>query len=89
MGGTTAPVGSTAPMDLFSLDIPKNYSAPPHIILSAAKAKGLEVAATFVRRNKGIFLDMTIYNKSMMVHDRCAGKPQVQRWPFLPLAVPK
>lgn len=66
-----APVAAN-PMDLFSLSTPTNYVAPPQVILSAARAKGLEVSATFARRNKGIFLDMTLSNKTMMVSDVCS-----------------
>ena len=58
---------TSSPMDLFSLSAPTNYVAPQQVVLPAARAKGLEVSATFARRNKGIFMDLTLANKTMMV----------------------
>ena len=61
-------LGGGPGMDLFSLAAPAtSYSAPPTIILKAAQAKGLEVGATFSRRNKTIYMDMSFTNRSMVV----------------------
>ena len=68
-----APAAMSAPapamgMDLFSLAAPSaNFVAPPVVILKAAQAKGLEVSATFARRNRTIQMDLSFSNRSMMV----------------------
>ncbi|XP_063677256.1 AP-1 complex subunit beta-1-like isoform X3 [Bolinopsis microptera] len=84
-----APVASS-PMDLFSLSAPTTYVAPPQVILPAARAKGLEVSATFARRNKGIFIDLTFANKTMMAMSGFAiqlNKNSFGLSPGAPLAV--
>ena len=62
------PGGGTG-LDFFSLGMGgfTNYTAPHQTMLDAANAKGLEVTATFARRNNGIFMDMNITNRAMAV----------------------
>jgi len=67
LGGGAAPAPAASnPMDLFSLSAPANYVAPPVVLLPAGRAKGLEVSGTFARRNKVIYMDLTLTNKTMM-----------------------
>jgi len=62
-------MGAAAPVpDLFSLGTPvsTSYTAPPTVLLTAEKGKGLAVAASFARRQANMYMDITLTNKSMM-----------------------
>ena len=63
--------GGAGDMDLFSLGTTAApYVAPTQILLTAAKAKGLELSTSFSRKGGSIFMDMSFSNKAMMVSFR-------------------
>ena len=51
---------STPALNPFQLVLPKE------IVLPASKGKGLEVSATFARRNNEIYMDLTLLNKALL-----------------------
>ncbi|KAI6655021.1 AP-1 complex subunit beta-1 isoform X1 [Oopsacas minuta] len=51
---------STPVLNPFQLILPKQ------VVLPAAKGKGLEVSVTFARRNKDIYMDLTLFNKALL-----------------------
>ena len=53
--------------DIFggSAEMSSSYVPPQEVWLAAAKGKGMEVTGTFSRRNKQIFMELTVSNKAM------------------------
>ena len=51
---------STPALNPFQLVLPKE------VVLPASKGKGLEVSATFARRNKEVYMDLTLLNRALL-----------------------
>ena len=51
--------------DLFSINSVTNFIAPKKLVLSANAAKGMEVQATFARRQGQMMMDLTVTNRAL------------------------